>query len=183
MPKLHDVLKAGYQGKTKIGNFVRDNDLSDGNQQVFFNKKKNKLIVNVNGTHNISDIGSDIALGLGGLKTTNRYKDAKNTYEAAKQKYTGAKTTVSGHSLGGAIAGNIARGEDKVLTLDPGFTVGQKARANVTNYRTSGDVVSLLAPSKNTITLQNDNTKTGIIPIDFLNAHNVSNVAKNNIRL
>jgi hypothetical protein len=47
--------------------------LSNHNQKVYYNPTERKLLYNVSGTHNISDIGTDIYLALGGLKNTNRY--------------------------------------------------------------------------------------------------------------
>jgi hypothetical protein len=67
--------------------------------------------------------------------------------------------------------------KDKILTLDKGSSPFQKTRNIEKSYRTAGDVVRLLnANSKNTNTLLNNNIKTGILPVDTLNAHNVSNI-------
>jgi predicted alpha/beta-fold hydrolase len=137
--------------------------------------------VGVAGTHNLADWGTDAYLAVGKLKDTNRYKEAKSTLEKAKEKYQPKKTVLAGHSLGGGITNGIASGEDKVMNLDPAYTIGQKARTNVQNYRTNGDIVSLFAPKSNTKTLQNNYTKTGILPLDILNAHNVNQIKNDKI--
>lgn len=176
MPKLDKVLKAGYNGQKSVGNFIRDEDLSDNNQQVFYNAKKNKVLYNVNGTHSLSDVLTDVQLGLGNLKQTDRYNSAKIVYEKAKSKYAGANTTLTGHSLGGAIVNGIAKGDDAAITLDAGYTFGQKARKNVLNIRSRGDVVSTLAPKTNTVTV-------GQLNSNPLAAHNVDNIKRNNFRV
>ena len=184
---LYVPIKAGYQtGKkqrktlAKYG-YKKDKALSNDNQQTYYNKTSNKLLLNVSGTHNISDIGNDIFLGLGKIKDTDRYKSADNTLKDAKQKYGVDNATITSHSLGTNIANGIGSSKDKIYGLDGGYTFGQKSRSNVVNYRTKGDLVSTLAPPKNTITLENPNASTGIIPIDILKAHNVDNIKKSPI--
>ena len=54
------------------------------------------------------------------------------------------KTVVAGHSLGSSIANYIGSKDDQIIELNGGYTIGQKTRANTTNYRTCGDLVSLL---------------------------------------
>jgi hypothetical protein len=85
-------------------------------------------------------------------------------------------------TFGGSIAGYIASKNDKVLTLDKGATLFQPVRKNETAYRTKDDIVSLLnANSKHAKTLSNPNFKTGVLPLDVLNAHNVDNIKKEKI--
>ena len=86
---LHTALKNSYKPQKTLGKgYILDDELSNDNQQVYVNRKKNnKLLFSVTGTHNLSDIGSDVYLGLGKLKDTNRYKEADSTLEKAKKKY------------------------------------------------------------------------------------------------
>ena len=186
--QLYDVLKAGYQDKNKQEDtlkkfgYQRDNDLSGENHQAYYNPTNNKLIFNVTGTHNLSDWATDAYLGVGKLKDTSRYKEADKIYKKAKEKYHVDNATVTGHSLGGAIAGGIASKNDNVLTLDKGATIGQKVRGNEKAYRTSGDIVSLLnAGATHMKTLANPNWKTGIWALDTLRAHNVDNIKNKSI--
>ena len=83
-------------------------------------------------------------LGIGKLKNTSRYKEAKSTIDKAKNKYNPMKTVVAGHSLGSSIANYIGSKDDQIIGLNGGYTIGQKTRSNTTNYRTGGDLVSLL---------------------------------------
>lgn len=182
MPKLYTALKASYGDKHSLEklakhNYVIDKDLSNDNEQVFYNNKKKKLLYTVAGTHNIRDVGTDIWLAAGHLKDTNRYKEAGDTLEKAKKKYNPLDTTVAGHSLGATIAGYIGNKKDKIYSLDAGYTIGQKTRPNNEAYRTSGDAVSLLGSgAKHMTTLYNPRPTSGNILMDTLKAHDVSNI-------
>ena len=169
----YDMLKNGYQ---------QDPSLSNHNQQVYYNTKDKKLLVSVAGTHNLSDWGTDLWLGAGGLKNTNRYKEADNILKKAKEKYK-TSATVIGHSLGASIGAGIASkaGGDKYVGLDGGYTIGQKTsnNPNFRSYRTEGDIVSGLgANAKHMTTLKNTIPRTGIRPLDVLNAHNINQIRK-----
>ena len=161
---FHQTLKNSYDIKDKQKSafknqgFVYDSDLSNHNEQVYYNPSQKKLLYTVAGTHNLRDWGTDAWLAAGKLKDTNRYKEAKNILEKAKKRYNPKDTTIAGHSLGGTISQYIAAPTDKVFTLDKGATFGQKTRSNENAYRTAGDVVSLLnANSKRMKTLKNNN--------------------------
>lgn len=188
---LYDALKSSYgnnESKKNIENagYQFDNDLSSDNQQVFYNQNENKLMFNVAGTHNIKDWGTDLYLGLGLLKSTDRYKDASNTLEKAKEKYHPNKTVVSGHSLGSTIGSYIAGKDDDFYGLDGGYTIGQPTRGgdNRHNYRSAGDGVSLLSEGATHMkTLINPNHSSGIGLLDLYKAHDVSNIKKEKIFL
>jgi hypothetical protein len=187
---LYDALKSSYGDKkarqqlTNAG-YQYDSMLSNRNQQVWYNPNDRKLLYNIAGTHNIKDWGTDAYLAVGKLKDTNRYKEAKQTLENAKLKYGKDITTnIAAHSLGGAIGQYIAGKNDKVYTLDKGATFGQKTRSNENAYRTSGDIVSLLASGATRMkTLENRNRATGFLPFDTLKAHNVENIRKEGIQI
>jgi hypothetical protein len=163
MPNLYDALKSSYGNDLAIRQLQKDGydldrSLSNHNQKIYYNKKQNKLLDVVAGTHNLKDVGTDVWLALGGLKKTTRYNEAKSTLEKARKKYNPKDVVVSGHSLGGAIAQYISSKNDKVFTLNSGTTIGQKSRPNAINYRTKGDVVSLLgANQKHTQTIDHSN--------------------------
>ena len=173
------MLKHGYQ---------QDPSLSSHNQQVYYNTKDKKLLVSVAGTHNLSDWGTDMMLGLGRLKNTKRYKEADDILKKAKEKYkpVNGNTTVIGHSLGASIGAGIASkaGGDKYVGLDAGYTIGQKTsnNSNFKSLRTQGDAVSLLgANAKHMKTLKNNIPNTGIRPLDILNSHNINQIKDNKI--
>ena len=150
--KLHTAIKASYGYKDAMNKlnkkgYVLDKDLSNHNEQVYYKHKKSggkKLLYTVAGTHNISDVGTDISLGLGRLKDTKRYKEADDILQKAKAKHRVNKATVVGHSLGGSIAGYIAGNDDDVYTLNKGATIGQPVKQNENAYRYKGDLVSIL---------------------------------------
>lgn len=188
--RFHDVLNNSYasrdkqKGAFKSQGFVYDSDLSDVNQQVYYNPREKKLLYSVKGTNpfSLKDIGTDAYLAMGKLKDTNRYKEAESKLKLAKTRYHPAETIVAGHSLGGSIGQYIAGKDDKVYTLNKGATIGQKTRSNETAYRTKGDYVSLLnANSTRMKTIKNPNIVTKIRPLDAILAHNVSNIKRENI--
>ena len=78
---------------------------------------------------------------------------------------------VTGHSMGDAVASGISSKNDKVITLDGAYTLGQKTIPNTTHYRTEGDLVSSLSSGKNTVTLKKPNRQQG-----FIKAHNIDNI-------
>ena len=161
MVKLDTVLKSGYKSQKEqaynLGKrgYVIDKKLSTGNEQVYYNPLNKDLLVNVTGTHNFSDRGTDVYLAFGGLKKTNRYKEADKVLQKAKAKYDENKVIVTGDSLGGSIAQGIGKKTDKVYTYNAGYTIGQKTKGgNQYNVRNKGDLVSFAgAGSKNLHTL------------------------------
>ena len=181
---LYDALKNSYKPKDRIGHYVKDKELSNDDQQVYIKRKKNgknKLLYTVAGTHKISDYVTDAYLGLGMLKNTSRYKNADETLKKAQAKYKPVKTVVGGHSLGGSIARGIA-GDNPVYTLDKGQTIGETNAKNEVALRSKGDLVSLLG-SGHIKTLPNPNFRTGILPLDALNSHNINNILNEKIFL
>jgi len=85
---LHDVLNNSYasrdkqKGAFKNQGYVFDSDLSDVNQQIYYNPREKKLLYSVKGTNPLSlkDLGTDAYLALGKLKDTIRYKEAEKSY-------------------------------------------------------------------------------------------------------
>ena len=193
--KLHTALKSSYGDKDAIkklnkNGYILDKELSNGNEQVYYKHKKSggkKLLYNVAGTHNLSDVGTDVSLAFGRLKNTKRYKEADNVLKKAKSKHGVKNATITGHSLGGSIAGYIATNDDDVYTLDKGATIGQPVRQNEHAYRYKGDLVSLLnknSKNMNTIYSQNErhhdllNNTLSIAHSGFLNGPGFLNAPK-----
>jgi hypothetical protein len=186
---LHDVLKNGYSNNVKKqkkafekDGYVYDNKLSNRHEQVYFNNTNGKLLFNVNGTNawDPRDLITDVYLGLGKIKSTSRYKEAEHVLDEARNKYKPKETTLTGHSMASTIVQGIGSKSDNIVSLDGGYTIGQKTRGK--HYRTEGDVVSLLgANGKHTTTLKNPNWKTGLMPLDALYAHSVDNIKDSKI--
>ena len=148
--QLHTVLKNSYATKKakNMHGYQLDNELSDHNQSVYYHPENRKLLYSVTGTHNLRDVGTDLYLLGGHLKNTTRYKKADEKLRQAKEKYGVDHATVTGHSLGGSIAGYIAGDNDHVMTLDKGATIGQKIKKNETAFRTKGDFINVIIHSK-----------------------------------
>ena len=87
MVSLHNVLKNSYKSKPtgNMNGYELDKSLSNHNQQVYYNPNEKKLLMSVVGTHNLRDIGTDFMLGIGKLKNTSRYKEAKTIIDKAKK--------------------------------------------------------------------------------------------------
>ena len=181
MTSLYNALKSSY-GKQKAirqlekDGYIKDNQLSNHNQSIFYNKKKSKLLTSVAGTHNLKDAVTDVWLAVGGLKSTNRYKEAKSTLEKARTKYKPKDTSIVGHSLGGSIAQAIASNTDRVTTFNGASLPFQNSQTNQTNYRTRGDVVSGFAIGKqHTKTLNSSTPIIGKVN-NFLKNHEVRKI-------
>jgi hypothetical protein len=186
-PSLYDALKASY-GNEKSQNTLskfglkKDPELSNGNESVFVDPIKHKILYSIAGTHNLSDVMSDVWLAGGHLKDTIRFKEADRILKEAKQKYKGYDTTVTGHSLGGAIAQYVGGENDHIITYNKGVTIGQPNRKNEVSLRTKGDLVSILGSYNNgTNNIENHNPYSGNMVSDVLRAHNLSNIQKEKI--
>ena len=198
---LYDTLNSSYQIKKGDSNlekkgYIKDNKLSNHNQQVWYNPRGKDLLMNVAGSHNLRDVGTDAYLAFGGLKSTNRYKEADKTLKEAKSKYQPKNTLVTGHSLGASIGAGITSKSDKFVGLDAGYNAGQKTRSyngKHENYRTSGDVVSLLGSGakhmktlkapKNTFLENVGNTLTGGLYNAYKAHTDFSNIKDKQIRI
>lgn len=182
---LHTVLKNGYKkNKAKnLNGFVLDEQLSNHNNQIYYNPREKKLMFNINGTNSASDWITNLKLATGiGFKESNRYKESHKKLRQAKEKYGVSNATVTGHSQAGLTANYISSKGDKVITLDKATTFGGKSQKGSENYRTSGDLVSLLNNGRtNNINLKNENQSTGNSLLDILKAHDVDNIKNKNI--
>lgn len=199
MASLYDVVKTSYGDENSLNTLKKqgyevDKDYSNDEYTTLYNSDTNKMIFTTAGTHKIGDVGTDIALATGNLKSTGRYKRAHQAIRGAKDKYNPSNTSVVGHSLGSSISQGIASKGDNVVTLDGGYTIGQGTKG--THYRTSGDAVSALGSgAKHTKTLPHKKSwgesLTGAALSAFspllgagynaYNAHNVSNVKDESI--
>ena len=178
---LHSVLSGGYSTDSKLQSnnaektgYVRDNELSSSERQIYHNPKTNHVLHNINGTRTLKDLNTDIMLGLGKLKDTQRHKDESNALEKAKKKYNPKSVTVTGSSLGGSLAHSIAKPTDRVVTLNKGFVPFERVKPNETNYRSSKDVVSVFGVGRK----RTKNINTGLNGLNILGNHS-SNIIKN----
>lgn len=163
--KLYKALKIAYmrnqpkkQAKLlkKFG-YILDKDLSDPREtMVAYNPFNKKVLFVSNGTDMKSekDLLTDLGLSIGGLKQSARYQDTKSILTKAQEKYKGSKFVLAGTSLGGALVEAAATPQDKVVTYNAAYLPFSKAKENVTNYRTQGDIISTFAPKENTSVLK-----------------------------
>jgi hypothetical protein len=184
---LYKALKIGYlrnerkQAKRlKRFGYVIDKSLSTTEHLVAYNPITNIVIYIAYGStinpvkqpiqFTKDWIGTNIAgTGTGFIKNTARYRQENENYLKAKEKYKDSKVVLVGHSLSGGIVSRIAKPEDTAITLDPAL-INQKPRENVYNYRTEGDIVSILA--NDTKTLSNPGPKS----YNPFEPHNIDNV-------
>ena len=185
--KLYKALKLGYtrninkQRKAlKNYGYVIDPELTNEREHVVaFNPSNKKLLWIEQGTDptSLKDLTTDVRLALGGLKHTQRFQDSKHTLLKATEKYAvkPENMTFVGHSLAGEIVSNLAPNKSRVYTYNGAFLPTDKARENVSNFRTTGDIVSVFAPSANTQTLPNQNHTVN--PVNYLlKAHKLDNI-------
>lgn len=189
---LYKALDIGYtrnidkqRKKLKKYGYVIDSELTNPREHVVaYNPEKKKLLYISQGTDTgsaksfVNDLATDTIMGLGGLKKTKRYESEKNTLVKAREKYKPEEKNIAlvGHSLGGAIVSSLAPSQSHAYTFDPAYAPGQKARENVHNYRTHGDIFSMFAPDKNTTTLANVVESSKTRPVNWLlKTHEVEN--------
>lgn len=177
--QLKGLISAGYQRNgpareiaSKQGYKLIDK-YSNAERKVFEDNKGNPYIVNV-GTRKFSDWGTNIALGVGLGRFTNRFKDSKNLVEKVKKEYKDKKITNIGDSLGGALAENS--GGDRIITTNKAAGIGaifKNIPASQTDIRTGSDPVSILARTQfggNRFTIPRTNF------LDPLKAHSYKNL-------
>jgi hypothetical protein len=160
--KLYSFLKNSYAAKKSqnIRGYDKDDSLSDDRVQVYTknNGEAKQTIIVHRGTKGLDDVLTDIKLGLGVYKGTDRYKHALKIQRAAEEKYGAQNITTVGHSLGGRLARDVGTRSNKIITYNSPIMPGDRGktkRANQTDIRQEGDPVSILGPYFN-----NNQTKT-----------------------
>ena len=186
MLNFHDVLKNGYNKtkKNEMNGYVLDKQLSNHNNQIYYNKDKNKLLHNINGTNSFGDVITDLYLAAGKLKDTSRYIESHQKLRDAKYKYGVNDATITSHSLGSSIGTYIGGKNDQIIGYNKGATIGQKTRSNEIHHRTNGDLVSLLnGNSKHTVNYDNKNDSSLFLIKNALNVHKIDNLKDLHINL
>ena len=186
---LYENLKESYkpasEAKQNIAGYQLDNELSDINHKVYFNKDKdrdNRLLVTYRGSSNLNDFITDGHLAFGSLRNTKRYNESADVLRKAKSKYNVDNSLITGHSLGANLGKAVSRPGDKVITYNSGnglFGSNFNSKSNnIKQYRTYGDAASLLHNPKNTKTLKNKN-----LIRNFINSHSLSNIKNSGITI
>lgn len=128
--------------------YTMDKKLSGKRVQVYHRDADKQQLVVHRGTQGFQDIVTDIKLATGLLKTTNRYKHSKKIANEAAKLRPDYETTHLGHSLGGALARNVAKKGQKVVTYNTAVTPQDflvRGKGKEVNIRSALDPVSLFA--------------------------------------
>lgn len=179
--RFTDVLKNSYanteqqKGFGKDQGYVFDDELSSGNQQVYYNPNNKKLLLSVAGTRNLNDVGTDVKLLFGGIKDTKRYKEASNVLDSAKNKYGVDNALLIGDSLGGSIVSKLGGNKDKIYSYNKGQTFGDTTGSNESAYRSGGDLVSFLGSGSGIKTIGSGSVLNNGLR-DYLDAHKIANI-------
>lgn len=180
---LHKALKIGYlrneakqSKRLKAFGYRLDPELSTKEFTTAVNTRNGKVLFISNGTNptNVRDLYTDVfGIGLGRLKSTDRYKEAESAYLKAKQKYKDAPVTFVGHSLGGAIGTEMVKPEDRAIVYNAANSPFTKKKENVYSYRTAGDPFSAFDLQAKTL----DNAVSITARLNPIQPHNLSNIA------
>ncbi len=165
--------------------YVYQSSFSQGNNhQAYYNPTTNQLLFSVAGTHNLSDVGTDVLLGAGvGFKESSRYRAAQSALQSARAALNPSHVSVYGHSLGGTIARGISSPGDTLFTYNSGETFGARARPFEQAYRTEGDLVSLLGAGHDTTLMDRNNQSWLGFVGNSLNAHSSQNLVRERFRV
>lgn len=90
--------------------------------KFYRNKLKPKdVVLGVRGSKDFTDWKANALLGLGFLGTSKRYRRDKEALAEYLKTHPDAEITTSGHSLGGAVARELARDFDKNIKAGVGY--------------------------------------------------------------
>lgn len=156
--RMSDAAYQYYKGnkiaQIKGSNYTMDYDLSDNKSVVFFSG--DKAVIGYRGTvpTNLSDLISDVYIGLAEEENSERFRDALKKYAEVSKKYKTVETT--GHSLGGSQAIFVAtRTGCNCVAFNPGSGVGESYLSQINKYdniktlHIETDPVSMLAGMQN----------------------------------
>jgi len=202
---LKDVIQGGYQNpKEQTKNlaksgYIKDRKLSTQKSQVFYNPTTSTLLKNTNGTQDLGDWRTNLAVAMGTLHNTERYAQEKNQLEKARKKYNPDKVYLTGSSLGGKISAELGQRELKghphhVYTVNRPSLPFEAIGKNETHYRVQNDPISIFnANAKNTHMIPKTNTPSSIYSVpsstnllfstiyNGYNSHKVENLKKQSI--
>lgn len=139
----YDKDRESRRKKAKHIGYSVDDELSNDKSTVY--TKNGKAVVAYRGTvpTDADDLMADVALGIGLHKLNPRFREAADIARKARAKHK--KVTLTGHSLGGALAdhANDSTGADAVI-FNPGSNpwVSKKRKSNVRVVRREDDIVS-----------------------------------------
>lgn len=169
------LIKASYDTNIKkVGDAVRDENLSGKRVSVFKNATDHKTYVVHRGTHSMKDWATDVGMFLG-MENTNRFKHSKKVQKNAEKKYGKENVITLGHSLGGRLAEKMGGRSSQIVTYNkavtPGSvlaTFGKPLPKKQTDIRTKLDVVSAMSKLQR---MQNKTVEASTKTFNVIKAH------------
>ena len=157
----------------KQGNWQYQPQMSNNKRAVYFDREKNEYVVGLRGTviSDPEDLQDDLAIVKNSLVNRPRFKREKLFLEQLKKRHNPSRITLTGHSLGGALATQLAQktgdhavGYNSGTAPTVGNFVGNTVRrfkngSKVKTYNVSSDPISLTNPWSKRI-----NRKRGLDP-------------------
>lgn len=171
---LARLLAFSYGQQPPPEGYTLDEDLSSANTRVLRDNQTGGPVVVHRGSATLGDWVQDGAIASGHGYLTPRYWKARSVTSKAEKKY-GQPAEAVGHSLGGWLAENSgAKGSiqtyNKIVAKADMF---KPVASNQTDYRTSKDVVSALAPTQ---TLAAGGKRVTIATDSWKTAHDLSHL-------
>lgn len=148
--ELNYFIKASYSKDrpNSLGDYMLDKEISKGSVAVYHNPKTKDTKVIHRGTEGTKeDWANNLAYISGQYEKTDRYKRSKVAQERAEKKYGAENIDTLGHSQGAILSSKLGKNTRNIINVNPAY-MGEATGSNVTNIRSSGDVVSsLLTPT------------------------------------
>jgi hypothetical protein len=187
--RIRDLLQGSYSKNTEARELAKknkmklDENLSNAEQKIYVDEKGNPTITYA-GSRKISDwLVTNPLLALGLEKYSPRFKRSEKVMEDVRKKYGGKPVTIVGHSLGAAIGTAVGKKQDKIISVDRGIGlggIGKKLGSNVTDIRTSNDLVSALRNTQSGGRLVTIKDKKNL---NLLGAHDYRQLSKLNNKI
>jgi hypothetical protein len=99
-------------------------DLSTREEKVFVNENKGQVVIGFRGSRNIKDwTTSDVHIAVGKVGNDDRFQKSLRVYKKVKNKYKNKEISLTGHSLGGAVAFYVGRQTgSRSVNFNPGLS-------------------------------------------------------------
>lgn len=149
------VVQKDYYGNGELHSIV-ENDITGFGAMAYVNEQTKEVVITYRGTNDIEDSSfNNLNIAIG--KIPNQYAEASYFYEMIKDDYKDYNITITGHSLGGALAQlvgvetnttTVAFNSPGVLHLleqiNPNLSLDPKVYSNITTYNTSHDILHMV---------------------------------------
>ena len=168
-----------------VGSYREDRDLSNNRVKVYHDPATKHTVVAHRGSVTKQD-WLENAMYTAGFRGGTNYRHSREKQKLAQKKYGTDNLTTVGHSKGALHAQDFGQAGD-IMTLNKPVNVGDALRFKVpkyqTDYRGSGDVVSVLRPfqrGNKEATLQKPKKSFSFNPIKtILDEHAIDTLQRN----